>query len=146
MFGPFYNTMYYECLILITGTFQCLIRWWKVQLGNPFNFSTSLFMLHFWQFLCYFLFCVFRFKLRHDTGLGGSVGCAVRLETRRSRVQPPPMSATFFHGDWSWNIFYSHSLPSADSRRAVVSFWRKNVHNTGKPLRGLNLPSKCVVR
>ena len=63
--------------------------------------------------------------------LGGSVGCAVRLETRRSRVQPPPRSATFFSGDWSWNIFYGHSLPSADSRRAVVSFWRKNVHNTG---------------
>ena len=64
-------------------------------------------------------------------GLGGSVGCAVRLEIRRSRVQPPPRSATFFHGDWSWNIFYGHSLPSADSRRAVVSFWRKNVHSTG---------------
>ena len=32
-------------------------------------------------------------------GLGGSVGCAVRLETRRSRVQPPPGSATFFRGD-----------------------------------------------
>ena len=62
--------------------------------------------------------------------LGGSVGCAVRLKTRRSRVQPPPRSATFFRGDWSWNIFYGHSLPSADSRRAVVSFWRKNVHNT----------------
>ena len=64
-------------------------------------------------------------------GLGGSVGCAVRLETRRSWVQHPPRSATFFRGDWSWNIFYGHSLPSADSRRAVVSFWRKNVHNTG---------------
>ena len=64
-------------------------------------------------------------------GLGGSVGCAVRLETRRSRVQPPPRSATFFRAEWSWNIFYGHSLPSADSRRAVVSFWRKNVHNTG---------------
>ena len=64
-------------------------------------------------------------------GLGGSVGCAVRLETRRSRVQHPPRSATFFRGDWSWNIFYGHSLPSAVSRRAVVSFWRKNVHNTG---------------
>ena len=64
-------------------------------------------------------------------GLGGSVGCAVRLETRRSRVQPPPRSATFFRGDWPWNIFYGHSLPSADSRRAVVSFWPKNVHNTG---------------
>ena len=55
----------------------------------------------------------------------------VRLATRRSRVRPPPRSATFFHGDWSWNIFYGHFLPSADSRRAVVSFWRKNVHNTG---------------
>ena len=27
-----------------------------------------------------------------------------------------------------WNIFYGHSLPSTDSRRAVFSFWRKNVH------------------
>ena len=26
-------------------------------------------------------------------------GCAVRLETRRSGVQPPPRSATFFRGD-----------------------------------------------
>ena len=26
---------------------------------------------------------------------------------------------------------FSQYLPSADSRRAVVSFWRKNVHNTG---------------
>ena len=68
---------------------------------------------------------------RQTAGLGGSVGCAVRRETRRSRVQPPPRSATFFRGDWSGNIFYGHSLPSADSRRAVVSFWRKNVHNTG---------------
>ena len=41
--------------------------------------------------------------------LGGSVGCAVRLETRRTRVQPPPRSATFFRGDWSWNIFYGRS-------------------------------------
>ena len=73
-------------------------------------------------------------------GLGGSFGCAVRLETRRWRVQPPPRSATFFRGDWSWNIFYGHSLPSADSRRVVISFWRKNVHNTGKPLRGISLP------
>ena len=61
----------------------------------------------------------------HCAGLGGSVGCAVRLETRRSRVQPPPRSATFFRGDWSWNIFYGHSLPSADSRRAVVKFLAK---------------------
>ena len=31
--------------------------------------------------------------------LSGSVGYAVRLETRRLRVQPPPRSATFFRGD-----------------------------------------------
>ena len=30
---------------------------------------------------------------------GGSVGCAVQLETRRSRVQPLPRSATCFRGD-----------------------------------------------
>ena len=86
----------------------------------------------------YFFFTVWFYRIItqyhfiiNPAGLGGSVGCAVRLETRRSRVQPPPRSATFFRGDWSWNIFYGHSLPSADSRRAVVSFWRKNVHNTG---------------
>ena len=38
-------------------------------------------------------------SIRLSAGLGGSVGCAVRLETRRSRVQPPPRSATFFRGD-----------------------------------------------
>ena len=34
-----------------------------------------------------------------NAGLGGSVGCAVRLETRRARVQPQPRSATYFRGD-----------------------------------------------
>ena len=43
----------------------------------------------------------------------------------------PARSAKLFYGDWSWNIFYDYSVPSADSRRAVVSFWKKNVHNTG---------------
>ena len=84
--------------------------------------------------LSFHVFCFFllsQSSINIISGLDGSVGCAVRLETRRSWVQPLPRSATFFRGDWSWNIFYGHSLPSADSRRAVVSFWRKNVHNTG---------------
>ena len=55
----------------------------------------------------------------------------VRLVIRKLRVRPPTWSATFFRGDWSWKTSCGHSLPSADSRRAVVSFWRKNVHNTG---------------
>ena len=32
-------------------------------------------------------------------GLGGSVGCAVQLETRRSWIQPSPRTVTFFRGD-----------------------------------------------
>ena len=42
------------------------------------------------------------FQLCHHAfaaGPGGSVGCTVRLEIRRSRVQPPPRSATSFRGD-----------------------------------------------
>ena len=41
-----------------------------------------------------FLQCYF-FSNLSTAGLGGSVGCAVRLETRRSWVRPPPRSATF---------------------------------------------------
>ena len=42
----------------------------------------------------------------------------------------PAESATFIH-EIDHKIFYGHSLPCADSRKAVVSFRRKNVHNTG---------------
>ena len=38
-------------------------------------------------------------SMQFKAGPGGSVGYAVQLETRRSRVQPPPRSATFFCGD-----------------------------------------------
>ena len=46
-------------------------------------------------------------------------------------LPPPPGPVTFFRGEWSWNIFCGHSLPSANSRRAVVSFWGKYMHNYG---------------
>ena len=51
-------------------------------------------------------------RLTSGQGIGGSISCPV----------------TFFCGDWSWTVFYGHSLPSADLRRAVVSFWQKNAH------------------
>ena len=53
-------------------------------------------------------------------GLGGSVGCAVRLETRRSRVQPPPRLATFFrdHKIFSTVIL---SLPLVQEGQLSVS-------------------------
>ena len=50
-----------------------------------------------------------------------------RLVIRRSWVRGSG-PATFFRWDWSWNLFYGHSLPSADSRREVVSYLQKNVH------------------
>ena len=42
--------------------------------------------------------------------------------------------ATFFCGDWSWSHLYGHSLFTADSSRAVVSYWRKDVHSLRKPV------------
>ena len=119
----------------------------KLTRGRPTTASSKIKVIWSvcWIKRCLSL-CRFRSANTFAAGLGGSVGCVVRLETRRSRVQPPPSSATFFRGDWSWNIFYGHSFPSTDSRRAIVSFWRKNVHSTGEPLRGLSLPSKRVVR
>ena len=64
-------------------------------------------------------------------GLGGSVGCAVRLEPGGPGFNPRRGRQHSFMEIDHEIIFYGHSLPSADSRRAVVSFWRKNVHSTG---------------
>ena len=64
-------------------------------------------------------------------GLDGSIGCPSNWWSGGCGFDPPPGWQHFFVEIWSWNIFYGHSLSSADSRRAVVSFWRKNVHNTG---------------
>ena len=44
----------------------------------------------------------------------------------------PPLGRQHYFVEIDHEIYYyCHSLPSVDSRRAVVSFWRKNVHNTG---------------
>ena len=52
---------------------------------------------------------------------------ASRLACKRPRVQSP-RSAHSFVESWSWKHFYGHSPSSADSKRAVVSYWWKNVH------------------
>ena len=71
---------------------------------------------------------ILKFKHSHmpDTQLDVNPTCDQEIAG-----STPAGSATFFRVNWSWNIFYGHSLPSADSRRTVVSFWRKNVHSTG---------------
>ena len=69
-----------------------------------------------------------------------------RLVIRRSQVRGSGL-APFFRWDWSWNLFFGHSLPSADSRREVVSYLRKNVHwELVNHLIGLSLLRKSVVR
>ena len=70
-----------------------------------------------------------------------------KLVIRRSAVQSLPDLVTLFCGDWSWNIFYGPSLPSYDSRRAVVSFWQKKVHQYWLTAeRTKPAQEKCVVR
>ena len=51
----------------------------------------------------------------------------VRLACKPPRVRSQNLAQSSME-IWSWNYFYCHSLSSADSRRAVVSYWRKNVH------------------
>ena len=63
----------------------------------------------------------------------------------RSRVWSPSLPK-FFRGDWSWNHFYGHSLPTAVSSRAVVSYWPKDVHQVLVNYLDLSLPRKSVVR
>ena len=63
-----------------------------------------------------------------SAGLGGLVGCASDWWSGGCGFNPAG-STMFFRWGGSWNTSYGNSLPSADSRRAVVSFWRKNVHN-----------------
>ena len=60
-------------------------------------------------------------------GCASSVGCAYRLVSRRSRVRSSRPANSFVE-IWSWKNFYGHYPPSADLRRVVVSYWRKNVH------------------
>ena len=60
-------------------------------------------------------------------GLGGSVGCACYLRSGGCGFDPRRVGNFLL-----WRItFYGYSLPSSDLRRAVVSFWRKSVHNAG---------------
>ena len=60
-------------------------------------------------------------KLLHPTPLKMKMDCG------RSRVRSSG-PATFFRGYWSWNHFYGHSFPSADSISSVVNYWRNDVH------------------
>ena len=63
-----------------------------------------------------------------EAGRASAVGCAYRLVSRRPPRVRSSRSAHSFVEIWSWKKINDHSLPSADSRRAVVSYWRKNMY------------------
>ena len=79
--------------------------------------------IHLYCCLILFLysFMLVQFMQLLSPRLGGSVGCAVRLETRRSRVQPPPRSATFFRGDYEIFSTVILSLPLIQEGQLSVS-------------------------
>ena len=58
---------------------------------------------------------------------------------RSLRVRHTAGSVIFCRGDLSWNIFYGHFLLFADSKRTVVSFWRRTVHMWLGKLTGLDM-------
>ena len=62
---------------------------------------------------------------------------------------PGPRSAIVSQGSWVRYPIWQHTFvsPSAFSRRAVVNYWRKYVHEVMvNRLGGLSLPRKSVVR
>ena len=87
----------------------------------------------FLVFLLYMLHIFRRKSLIYDLGPAGPCS-AVGRAPQRSWVRYPVLPHTF-------------SSPSADSRGAVVSYWRKYVHEVlVNRLGGLSLPRKSVVR
>ena len=108
---------------VVTKSLQCRMLQWRCNdvvclLGRPHRWCSYKFSKS-WN----------GFNDHKEPALVAQFGCASDV-IRRLWVRPPPDRQRSFVEIWSWNIIYGHSLPSADSRRAVVSFWRKNVHNT----------------
>ena len=79
------------------------------------------------------------------------VGPVARLDARPTDIQEVAgliRRSVKIHScrvDWPWNHFYGHSLPTPDSSRAVVSYWRKDVHQVRVNHLGLSLPRKSVL-
>ena len=70
------------------------------------------------------------------------------LYNKPSRVAQSVVKLTRKSGSWvRFTVRHTFVSPSADSRKAVVSYWRKYVHEVlVNRLGGLSLPRKSVVR
>ena len=122
----------YSASIMLLN-FECQIWkkksiWLDYWMINPCDYMLSKFML-LWG------------------GLSGSVRFASDWWTRKLQVWSLLVQQHSL-GDWSWNIFYGHSLPATDS--AVVSFWQKNVYKYWLTLKAPRKPASenvvCLCR
>ena len=101
-----FNLDFYRALILQ----KCIGSMYLVHATPPtvsgrsfWNFTQAFRMV--WRYAyCFFQNPEIIFYHFIAAGLGGSVGCASDWRPG-GWVRPPPRSATFFRGDWSWNIF-----------------------------------------
>ena len=94
-------------------------------------------MLHKCPFLMFFAFLDVVYAL---------VYCSLRYMEILEKIK---ISTTYTCGSWVRYPVWQHTFvsPSAFSRRAVVSYWRKYVHEVlVNRLGGLSLPRKSVVR
>ena len=66
-------------------------------------------------------------SLPYLTPIEISIGSVSSWHASGPQFDPHIRHRYSFLETWSWKNFYGHSPFSADSRRAVVSYWRKNV-------------------
>ena len=71
-------------------------------------------------------FCQLLNSILFGPGCGCSVGSYAAWDASGTEIDPRARHKLYMM-IWSWKYFYGHSSSPSDSRRAVVSQWRKNV-------------------
>ena len=106
----------------------------------------SFFRLYSYShFSCYIPIFLFHAVFLYSACLGGSAGCMSDWRSGCCGFHLCQVSNIL-----SWRLILKYLLWSFSAfhwfKKGIVSFWWKNVHSTGKLLRGPSLPSKSVVR
>ena len=97
----------------------------KNALLSPFQLKSTTYVFIVKQVNIHETILTLRVRVRKITGLGGSVGCAYDWRSGVLGFEPLWVRLYSFV-----EIDNGRSLPSTDSRRAVVSFWQKNAHKS----------------
>ena len=113
---------------VITSIFGFHQTWFVHGYCRAHNFSKCQYISKYQYISIKLALCTGIIVICFGAGLGGSFGCASNWRPGGCGFDPHRgRQHSFVEIDHE----ICHSLPSADSSRADVSFWRKNVHNTG---------------